>query len=60
MKITKFKRTPEYRTFLGEFSKQWVGVMLLNGEIKHSVQRPTQQLADAACRDVTQPRFTLL
>lgn len=44
-------RPLSYTVFLGEFSGYWVGIARAHGEIVHSVQRETPELADRAVRD---------
>jgi len=46
----------KYETFIGEYSKQWVGVAIKRGEVVYSVQRATQERARWAV-ETKQPRF---
>jgi hypothetical protein len=58
MKTTTYSRTPKFHTFLGEYSKQWVGVMYINGQRIRSIQRPTQAMAEYDIRNHSSaPRF---
>lgn len=58
MKITKYAPKVTFHTFIGEFSKQWVGVVYINGERVHSIQRPTQVMAEYDIRNYkSSPRF---
>lgn len=56
MKTTIYDRGTHYSTFFGEFSRQWVGIATIYGEVMYSVQRPTRALADYAVRN-NLPRF---
>ena len=56
MKVTIYDRGTHYSTFFGEFSRQWVGIATIYGEVVYSVQRPTRALADYAVRN-NLPRF---
>ena len=49
-----------YEVFLGEFSKQWVGVCSHNGQRVRSIQRPTQALAEYDIRHNESQRFLSL
>lgn len=37
---------PACYSFIGEFSKQWVATRSINGEVVHSVRRPTKTMAE--------------
>lgn len=55
MKKTISKTLPAYKSFIGEFSRHWVAVRTINGDVTHSVQRPRQSEAETAVRSVDAP-----